>query len=121
MPNAYSLSPKVKKIGSFSIASSRPYSTYSVRSHFLQKLIIDNNKPIKFDSLEQACEQIKFDYLGVPGVYKLTNKNEPGQFYIGSSSNLARRMEEYNRLTKGLRSPYTSVELVMSKTPAGEV
>lgn len=114
MPNAYSLSPKVKKIGSFS--SSRPYSTDSVISSNIEK--IDNNKPIKFDSLEQACEQIKFDYLGVPGVYKLTNKNEPGQFYIGSSGNLARRMEEYNRLTKGLRSPYTSVELVMSKTPA---
>lgn len=116
MPSAYSLSPKVKKIGSFS--SSRPYSTYSVRSSIIDE--IDNNKSIKFDSLEQACEQIKFDYLGVSGVYKLTNKNEPGRFYIGSSNNLARRMEEYNKLTKSLRSPRSSAEIEMSKTSASE-
>lgn len=34
---------------------------------------------------------------GLSGVYKLTNKNEPG-FYIGSSNNLARRMDEYIKL-----------------------
>ncbi len=110
------MSPKVKKIGSF--GSSRPYSTYSVRSSNIDE--IDNNKPIKFDSLEQACEQIKFKYIGVSGVYKLTNKNEPGRFYIGSSNNLARRMEEYNKLTKGLRSPYSLADLEISKTSASE-
>lgn len=114
MPSAYSLSPKVKKIGSF---SRRPYSTYSVKSSIDK---IDNNKSIKFDSLEQACEQIKFKYLGVSGVYKLTNKNDPGRFYIGSSNNLARRMEEYNKLIKGLRSPRSSADLEISNTSALE-
>jgi predicted GIY-YIG superfamily endonuclease len=56
--------------------------------------------------------------LGVSGVYKLTNKNDSGRFYIGSSNNLARRMEEYNKLTKGLRNPYSSSELEISKTSA---
>ncbi|OSX56145.1 hypothetical protein POSPLADRAFT_1160885, partial [Postia placenta MAD-698-R-SB12] len=78
----------------------------------------DNNKPIKFDSLEQGCEQIKYKYLGVSGVYKLTNKNDLSRFYIGSSNNLARRMEEYNKLTKGLRNPHSSSELEISKTLA---
>jgi hypothetical protein len=66
----------------------------------------------------QGCEQIKFKYLGVSGVYKLINKNEPNSFYIGSSNNLARRMEEYNKLTKGLRKPYSSSELEISKFSA---
>lgn len=45
---------------------------------------------------EQGCEQIKFKYLGVSRtarVYKLTNKNDPTSFYIGSSINLARRIQ----------------------------
>ena len=87
------MSPKEKNLGSFK----RHYSTNS--SNLLG---VENNKPIVFDSLEQGCEQIKFKYLGVSGVYKLTNKNDPNSFYIGSSNNLARRMEEYNKLTKGL-------------------
>jgi len=29
-------------------------------------------------------------------------------------------MEEYNKLTKGLRGPYSSAELEISKTPASE-
>ena len=62
----------------------------------------------KFDSLEQACELIKFKYLGVSGVYMLTYKKDPSRVYIGSSNNLARRMEEYNKLTKGLRNPYSA-------------
>ena len=39
---------------------------------------IDNIEPTsaKFESLEQAYEQIKFKYLGVSGVYKLTSKND---------------------------------------------
>lgn len=39
-------------------------------------------------------------------------------FKIISSNNLAIRMEEYNKLTKGLRGPYSSAELEISKTPA---
>jgi len=76
------------------------------------------NESIKFTSLEEGCEQIKFKYLGVSGVYKLTNKNDPNAFYIGSSNNLARRMEEYNKLTKGLRKPHSSSELEISRTSA---
>jgi hypothetical protein len=79
---------------------------------------IDINKSIKFDSLHQGCEQIEFKYLGVSGVYKLINKNDSSRIYIGSSNNLARRMEEYNKLTKGLRNPRSSSELEISKTSA---
>nr|QID02911.1 hypothetical protein [Orbilia oligospora] len=114
LPSAYSLSPKIKKLGSFS----RPYSTYSVKSYNINE--IDNNKSISFNSLEQGCEEIKFKYIGVSGVYKLTNKNDPGRFYIGSSVNLARRMEEYNKLTKGLRNPRSLSELEISKASALE-
>ena len=98
--------------------SKREYSTSSSNSSNLDG--IDNNESIKFDSLEQACEEIKFKYLGVSGVYKLTNKNNIDKFYIGSSNNLARRMEEYLKLTKGLRNPHSSGELEISITPASE-
>lgn len=81
---------------------------------------IDNTEFINFDSLESACEQIKFKYIGVSGVYKLSNKNDPHRFYIGSSNNLAIRMDEYNKLTKGLRNPQSSAELEISETPAIE-
>jgi hypothetical protein len=109
------LSPKGKNFGSFK----RDYSTNSSN---LSKLDgIDNNKTIIFDSLEQGCEEIRYEYIGVSGVYKLTNKNDLSRFYIGSSNNLARRMEEYNKLTKGLRNPsFHDGELEISKTPASE-
>lgn len=108
-----SLSPKVTKLG----GSRRQYSTQSRGSNIDE---INNQKSIEFDSLESGCEQIKFEYIGVAGVYKLTNKNDFSRFYIGSSNNLARRMEEYNKLTKGLRNPHSSAELEVSKTPASE-
>ena len=94
----------------------RQYSTYyaDVSLSFIDN--IDNNKSIKFDSLEQGYEQIKYKFLGVSGVYKLTNKKKPSRFYVGSSSNLARRIEEYNKLTKGLRNPHSLGELEISKT-----
>ncbi|KAF2135093.1 uncharacterized protein K452DRAFT_314232 [Aplosporella prunicola CBS 121167] len=97
--------------------SRRQYSTQSRGSNIDE---INNQKSIEFDSLESGCEQIKFEYIGVAGVYKLTNKNDFSRFYIGSSNNLARRMEEYNKLTKGLRNPHSSAELEVSKTPASE-
>ena len=62
----------------------------------------------------------KYKYLGVSGVYKLTNKNNLNRFYIGSSNNLARRIEEYNKLTQNLRTPHSSSELEISQTPASE-
>ena len=98
----------------------RSYSTSSVFNTLSEVSNIDNNESIEFGSLEQACEQIKFKYLGVSGVYKLTSKNDPCRFYIGSSINLARRMEEYNKLTKGLRNIQSSGELEISKTMAAE-
>ena len=81
---------------------------------------VENNKPIIFDSLEQGCEEIKYKFIGVSGVYKLTNKNDLTRFYIGSSNNLSRRMEEYNKLTKGLRTPHSLGELEISKTSSSE-
>lgn len=108
------MSPKIQRLS----LSKRFYSTSSVDKNLFNIDNPDINEPIKFDSLEQGCEQIKFKYLGVSGVYKLTNKNDPNSFYIGSSNNLARRMEEYNKLTKGLRKPHSSSELEISKTSA---
>ena len=102
------------------VKAKRSYSTKSIDKVLFELGNIDNNELVKFNSLEQACEEIKFKYLGVSGVYKLTNKNDLSRFYIGSSNNLARRMEEYNKLTKGLRNPQSSAELEISKTPASE-
>jgi hypothetical protein len=73
---------------------------------------------IKFDSLDYGYTQIKFRFLGVSGVYKLTSKLNPDRFYIGSSTNLARRIGEYENLTKGLRKPQSSSELEISKISA---
>ena len=108
------MSPQIWKWGLFK----RLYSTSSVNNNLSETDNFDINKSIKIDSLHQACEQIKFKYLGVSGVYILRNKNDSGRFYIGSSNNLARRMEEYNKLTKGLSNPRSSSELEISKTSA---
>lgn len=112
------MSPKKKVIGSSTIKICRKYSTSSTNSFSL--CVINNHETIKFDSLEIACEEIKFKYLGVSGVYKLTNKSQVNRIYIGSSINLARRMEEYLYLTKGIRSPRSSGELEISRTPASD-
>lgn len=108
-----SLNLKAKKFGN----TSRLYSTYSKFSN-LDK--IDNLQSIRFDSLQSGCEQIKYEYIGVSGVYKLINKRDSSRYYIGSSTDLARRMEEYNKLTLGLRNPHSVVELEISKNPAIE-
>lgn len=110
-----SLSPMVKKIG---IIVSRLYSTHSVGSNIDE--IGLNKKSLEFASLEEGYEEIKYKFIGVSGVYKLTNKNEPSRFYIGSSNNLARRMDEYIKLTKGLRNTQSSADLEISKTLAAE-
>ena len=101
------MSPNIQRLS----LSKRFYSTGSVDKNFLNIDNTDINESIKFDSLEQACELIKFKYPGVSGVYKLRNKNDFERFYIGSSNNLSRRMEEYNKLTKDLRKPRSSSEL----------
>lgn len=110
------MSPQIRKWGLFK----RSYSTSTVNNNLSETDNFSINKSIKIDSLHQGCvhAQIKFKYLGVSGVYILTNKNDSSRFYIGSSNNLARRMGEYNKLTKGLRNPRSSSELEISKTSA---
>lgn len=112
---SYSLSQQILNL---SIIPKRYYSTASVDKVLSEVSNIDSNESIKFDSLEQGCELIKFKYLGISGVYILRSKNNPDRFYIGSSNNLARRMEEYNKLTKGLRNPHSASEMEISQTSA---
>jgi hypothetical protein len=73
-----------------------------------------------FDSLEQGCGEIKYKYIGISGVYILTNISDPSRFYIGSSNNLSRRMVEYNKLTRGLINPHSSGELEITKTTSSK-
>jgi len=111
----YSLSPLMQNKKIFQ----RFYSTNNKNSNkLLEVWNLENKESIIFDSLEQAYEQVKFKFLGVSGVYKLTYKLEPSRFYIGSSNNLARRIAEYYQLTKGLRNPQSSSELEISKISA---
>ena len=114
--SSYNLSLGVQNLAM--VKAKRYYSTKSIDKVLFELDNIDNNESIKFNSLEQACEQIKFKYLGVSGVYILTSKSDTNRFYIGSSNNLARRMEEYNKLTKGLRNPHSASEMEISKTSA---
>jgi len=78
------------------------------------------NTPFVFNSLEIGYENIKFSLLGVAGVYKLINAQDSERFYIGSSVNLARRIQEYIYLTKGIRLPQSSSEVEISKTPSSK-
>lgn len=74
----------------------------------------------EFESLDKGYEQIKSSFLGIAGVYKLVNKDNPMRFYIGSSVNLSRRMKEYVDLTSGIRLPQSSSEIEISQTPASK-
>ncbi len=97
-----SLSPKVIKLSE------------SRRQHFTIDSNIDeinNKKSIVFDFLESICKLIKFKYIRIAGFYKLTNKQDSSRFYIESSNNLARRIKEYNKLTKSLRAPCSSANI----------
>jgi hypothetical protein len=84
--------------------------------------IVNNfqNEVITFDSLELGFETIKKSMLGVPGVYLLKNTENPERFYIGSTVNLARRLQEYMLLTSGARKPQSVSELEISKTPSSK-
>ena len=64
------MSPKVIKLG----GSRRQY----YRGSNIDE--INKKKSIVFDSLESGCEQIKFKYIGIAGVYKLTNKQDYSRF-----------------------------------------
>lgn len=99
-------------------SSKREYSTSSKDLPNLDG--IGNTEPIVFESLEEACGKIKSKYQGVSGVYKLTNKNNKSRFYIGSSANLARRMDEYYSITKNLRTPHSASEIEIYKTSASD-
>nr|YP_009262001.1 GIY-YIG endonuclease [Chrysoporthe austroafricana]AMX22076.1 GIY-YIG endonuclease [Chrysoporthe austroafricana] len=120
--SSYNLSLRIQNLATVGQSPKRFYSTSSINGVEAPVLSqvgnIDKYESIKFDSLEQASEQIKFKYLGVSGVYKLTSKIDKSRFYIGSSNNLSRRIEEYNKLTKGLRNPNSASELEISKTSA---
>lgn len=116
-PSAYNLSQLIQNKGtSRRFYSSSTSTTFEPETTDFDNL--DNNGAIKFDSLEQGYEEIKFKYLGVSGVYRLTSKIDSSRFYIGSSNNLARRIGEYSKLTKGLINPRSSSELEISKTSA---
>jgi hypothetical protein len=116
-PSAYNLSQLIQNKGtSRRFYSSSTSTTFEPETTDFDNL--DNNGAIKFDSLEQGYEEIKFKYLGVSGVYRLTSKIDSSRFYIGSSKNLARRIGEYYKLTKGLINPRSSSELEISKTSA---
>ena len=78
------------------------------------------NDAITFDSLESGFETIKISMLGVPGIYLLKNTENPERFYIGSTINLARRLQEYMLLTSGARKPQSLSEVEISKTPASK-
>lgn len=67
------MSPKEKNWGSFK----RHYSTNS--SNLFG---VENNKPIIWDSLEKGYEEIKYKFIGVSGVYRLTNKNDLTRFHF---------------------------------------
>jgi hypothetical protein len=64
-----SLSPKVIKLG----GSRRQY----YRGSNIDEI---NNKKNQLYFLESGCEQIKFKYIGIAGVYKLTNKQDYSRF-----------------------------------------
>lgn len=113
-PSAYNLSQLIQNKGT----SIRFYSSSTSTTFEPETTDFDNNGVIKFDSLEQGYEEIKFKYLGVSGVYILTSKMDSSRFYIGSSNNLARIIGEYYKLTKGLINPRSSSELEISKTSA---
>ena len=104
--SSYNLSLHIQNFSA--IKPKRFYSTSSIDKVLFNVSNINDNESIKFDSLEQGCEQIKFKYLGVSGVYKLTSKIDNSRFYIGSSNNLARRINEYIQLIKGLRNSHSA-------------
>jgi hypothetical protein len=81
---------------------------------------IENSSSLAFNSLEEGYESIKFTFLGVAGLYMLINKKNPERFYIGSSENLARRVQEYIYLIKGIRSPNSISQEEIRQTPLAD-
>ena len=70
------MSPREKKFCAM-VNSHSLYSTYSISSNIDE---IDlNQKSIEFTSLADGHEEIKYKFIGVSGVYKLTNKNYPSR------------------------------------------
>lgn len=61
LPSTSCLPRKVKEI------AKRPYSTPAANSSNLPDL--GNNNAIKFDSLDEACEKIKYSHVGLSGGY----------------------------------------------------
>lgn len=78
--SSYNLSLRLQNLAT--MVPKRSYSTSSVYNILSEVSNIDNNQFIELDSLEQGCEQIKFKYLGISGVYKLTSKNLAGTLVV---------------------------------------
>jgi hypothetical protein len=115
--------PRRREIGTLSLGPYPPLGRREPR--LLNKMKTrrysnDNlgNISLEYKSLELAHESLKFYLIGVAGVYKLINSNDPSRFYIGSSVNLSRRIQEYIYLTNGIRRPHSSSEVEISNTPA---
>lgn len=75
--------------------------------------------PLGFIGLNENFKSFKHFFVGVAGtgVYILINRQDPKRYYVGSTVNLGRRMQEYINLTKGLRKPQSASELEISQTP----
>ena len=92
---------------------------------------IENSIPLVFNSalrvffynikiMDEGYESIIFTFLGVAGLYILFNKKNPVRFYIGSSNNLARRIQEYVHLIKGIRNPNSISQEEIKQTPLSD-
>ena len=109
-------------------ATTRLYSNYTrskknktnFDSAIAETVNIFGNEVITYDSLELDLEVIKISMSGVPGVYLLRNTENPERFYIGSTINLSRRLQEYMLLTSGGRKPQSISEIEISKTPSAK-
>lgn len=58
--------------------------------------------------------------IGVSGVYMIINTKDPSKFYIGSSVNLGRRIQEYLDIVLGQRASKTSFENILSTSETGD-
>jgi hypothetical protein len=81
---------------------------------------IKKSNPLIFNSLDEGYESIKLTLLGVAGLYMLINKKNPERFYIGSSVNLARRIQEYIHIIRGIRQPNSFSLEEIKQTPVSD-
>lgn len=91
------------------------YSVYNVENvvtmirHYSTNLKVP---PFSFPLSSLVKNMLK----GVSGVYMLINTKNPTEFYIGSSVNLGRRLQEYFDIVKNTRTPKTKFEIKLSES-----